>query len=67
MNNSSFSPTSPDRDGYPKVTQVDLDRARFRVGLEPVPRRQRITLSLDTNLIDYFQIQGRRAGLSNPD
>nr|VFJ95705.1 MAG: BrnA antitoxin of type II toxin-antitoxin system [Candidatus Kentron sp. H]VFJ96549.1 MAG: BrnA antitoxin of type II toxin-antitoxin system [Candidatus Kentron sp. H]VFK02459.1 MAG: BrnA antitoxin of type II toxin-antitoxin system [Candidatus Kentron sp. H] len=55
MNNVSSSPTSDGRDEYPKVTQVDLDRARFRVGLEPAPRKQSITLSLDTNLVDYFK------------
>ena len=55
MNNFSSSATSPDRDEYPKVTQADLDRARFRVELQSEPRRQRITLSLDINLIEYFK------------
>jgi len=31
---SSSSPISDDRDEYPKVTQADLDRATFRVGLQ---------------------------------
>ena len=38
----SSSPSSDYRDEYPKVTQADLDRAVFRVGLKPVPRKQRI-------------------------
>ena len=38
----SSSPTSDDRDEYPKVTQADLDHATFRVGLKPVPPKQRI-------------------------
>ena len=35
-------PKSDYRDEYPKVTQADLDRATFRVGLKPVPPKQRI-------------------------
>nr|VFK37380.1 MAG: hypothetical protein BECKTC1821D_GA0114238_100138 [Candidatus Kentron sp. TC] len=38
----------------PKVTQAEPNRATFRVGFEPASRRQRITLSPDTNLIDYI-------------
>ena len=55
MNNLYSSPTSDDRDEYPKVTQADLDRATFRVGLKPAPRKQRITISLDTTIIEYFK------------
>ena len=62
MNNSSSSPTSDDRDEYPKVTQADLDRATFRVGLKPAPRKQRITISLDTNLIEYFKAKAGERG-----
>ena len=36
---SSSSRTSDDRDEYPAVTQADLDRAAFRVGLGAVPHR----------------------------
>ena len=62
MNSSSSSPTSDDRDGYPKVTQADLDRATFRVGLGPAPRKQRITISLDTNIIEYFKSKAGKRG-----
>lgn len=62
MNNFSSSPTSDDRDEYPKVTQADLDRATFRVGLKPAPRKQRITISLDTNLIEYFKEKAGERG-----
>ena len=62
MNNFSSSPTSDDRDEYPKVTQADLDRATFRVGLKPAPRKQRITISLDTNLIEYFKAKAGKRG-----
>ena len=55
MSKSSSSPTSDDRDEYPKVTQADLDRATFRVGLKPAPRKQRVTILLDTGLIKYFK------------
>jgi len=40
MNNFDPSQTSDEPDEYPKVTQADLDRATFRVGLKPAPRRR---------------------------
>ena len=55
MNNSSSSPTFDDPDDYPTVTQADLDRATFRVGRRPAPRKQRVTIMLDTGLIEYFK------------
>ncbi|NNJ84703.1 MAG: toxin-antitoxin system antitoxin subunit [Gammaproteobacteria bacterium] len=62
MNKLSSSPISDERDEYPKVTQTDLDRATFRVRLKPAPRQQRITLSLDTSLIDYFKSKAGEHG-----
>lgn len=55
MSKSYSSPIFDDEDDYPEVTQSDLDRAQFRVGLQPAPRKQRVTISLDTVLIEYFQ------------
>jgi len=55
MNNSSSSPTFDDPDDYPTITQADLDRATFRVGRRPAPRKQRVTIMLDTGLIEYFK------------
>ena len=62
MNNCSSSQTSDDRDEYPKVTQADIDRASFRVGLKPVPRKQRVTILLDTGLIEYFKAKAGERG-----
>ena len=62
MKGSSSSQTSDDRDEYPAVTQADLDRAAFRVGLGPVPRKLRITISLDANLIEYFKTKAGKRG-----
>ena len=62
MNNLSSSPTSDNRDEYPKVTQADLDRATFRVGLKPAPRKLRITISLDTTVIEYFKAKAGERG-----
>lgn len=53
--NNSYSSTTFDEDDYPEITQADLDRATFRVGLKPAPRKQQVTLLLDTTLIEYFQ------------
>jgi uncharacterized protein (DUF4415 family) len=62
MSNSSSSPTSDERDEYPKVMQADMDRATFRVGLKPVSQKQRVTLSLDTGLIEYFKATAGEGG-----
>ena len=69
MKRSSSSRTSDDRDEYPVVTQADLDRAAFRVGvgLGPVPRKQRVTISLDTRIIDFFKSKAGKRGYQTLD
>lgn len=62
MSNSYFSPTIDDEDEYPKVTQSDLDRAEFRVGLKSAPRKRRVTILLDTVLIEYFRARAGERG-----
>lgn len=49
MNNLSSSTTLDDFDEYPAVTQAEMDRATFRVGLNPSPQKQVATLALDVN------------------
>jgi uncharacterized protein (DUF4415 family) len=55
MNSDYSSPMFDDEDDYPEVTQADLDRAMFRVGLQPAPRKKRVTIMLDTVLLEYFK------------
>jgi len=62
MSNAYSSPTFDDPDDYPAVTQADLDRATFRVGLQPAPRKQRVTIMLDTGLIEYFKARAGERG-----
>ena len=62
MNNSNSSQTSDEPDKYPKVTQADLDRATFRVGLKPAPRKRRVTILLDTGLVAYFKAKAGERG-----
>ena len=62
MKSFSSPSTLDDHDEYPKVTQADLDRATFRVGLKPAPRKQRITISLDTSLVEYFKAKAGKRG-----
>jgi len=62
MNNNSFSETFNNHEEYPEVTQKDLDRAKFRVGLKPTPNKQNITILLDTNLIEYFKAKAGENG-----
>jgi len=62
MNNSYSSVTSDEQDDYPKVTQADINRATFRVGLKPTPRKRRVTILLDTGLVEYFKAQAGERG-----
>ena len=62
MNNAYSSPTYDDDDEYPEVTQTELDRATFRVGLKSVPRKQRVTILLDTTLVEYFRAKAGDRG-----
>jgi uncharacterized protein (DUF4415 family) len=62
MGNSFSSPISDDRDEYPRVTQADIDRAKFRVGLKPAPRKRRVTILLDTGLVEYFKAKAGERG-----
>ncbi len=60
MNKSSTLQTSMDE--YPEITQADLDRAVFRQGLQPVEKKQRITIMLDTGVINYFKNKAGKRG-----
>lgn len=62
MNKTYSSPIFDDPDDYPPVTQADLDRAAFRVGRRSAPRKQRVTIMLDTGLIEYFKTQAGERG-----
>ena len=62
MSNSDSTETADERDDYPKIAQSDLDRAKFRVGLEPAPRKRRVTMLLDTGLVEYFKAQAGERG-----
>lgn len=62
MSNGYSSVTSDELDDYPKVTQADLDRAAFRVNLKPTPRKRRVTMLLDTGLVEYFKARAGERG-----
>lgn len=62
MSNFSSPATSDERDDYPQITQADLDRATFRVGLKPAPRKRRVTILLDTGLVEHFKTQAGERG-----
>ena len=62
MNNPYSSPIYDDPDDYGPVTQADLERATFRVGRQPTTRKQRVTIMLDTGLIEYFKAQAGERG-----
>ncbi len=58
----SRPPGLDSQDEYPEVFQADLDRATFRVGLKPAPRNRRVTILLDTGLVEYFKAQAGERG-----
>lgn len=65
MSNNYSSPITDELDeldDYPEITQADLERATFRVGLTPAPRKQRITIALDTAVIEHFRAQAGERG-----
>ncbi len=62
MSNPYSSPIYDDPDDYGPVTQADLERATFRVGRQPTTRKQRVTIMLDTGLIEYFKAQASERG-----
>lgn len=57
MNKKSTSKMSDD---YPKVTQKDIDRSIFRIGLKGAPKKQRVSIMLDTGVIEWFK---KKAGV----
>jgi uncharacterized protein (DUF4415 family) len=62
MSNSCSSVTSDEQDAYPKITQADLDRATSRAGLKPTPLKRRVTILLDTGLVENFKAQAGERG-----
>ena len=62
MSNAYSSPTCDAPDDYPPITQSDLNRAKFRVNRQAAPRKQRVTIMLDTGLIEYFKAQAGDRG-----
>lgn len=46
----------------PKSPEAELDRATLRVDLKPAPRKRRVTMLLDTGLIEYFKTQAGERG-----
>ncbi len=58
ISKNSTSQTSMDE--YPEITQSD--RAVFRQGLQIVEEKQRITIMLDTVVINYFKNKAGKRG-----
>jgi len=51
-----------DHDEYPEISQADLNRATFRVALQPADKKQRITIMLDAGIIAWFKTQAGERG-----
>jgi len=63
MNKSCSSEISDGYDEYPEVTQDDINRAVFRIGLKPaLSHKEQITILLDSVLIEYFKVRAGESG-----
>ena len=62
MKEKSTLKISDEFDEYPEINQGDLDQARFRVNLKDEPRKQRVTIMLDTGVIAYFKAKAGNRG-----
>jgi len=63
MNSDSTLPISEtDRDEVPPITQAQLDRAVVRVNLKPMPRKQKISIALDPEVVAWFKAQAGERG-----
>ncbi|MER2527428.1 MAG: BrnA antitoxin family protein [Candidatus Competibacter denitrificans] len=65
MNKSSTSPISPpdDLDEAPPITQAQMDRATYRIGLKPMPvKKQKISITLDPDIIAWFKEKAGERG-----
>jgi uncharacterized protein (DUF4415 family) len=62
MSKKSSLKISEKLDEYPEITQADMDRARFRVNLRDVPRKQRVSIMLDSGIIAFFKAKAGERG-----
>ena len=49
-------------DEYPEITQADFNRANLRRNMEPVEKKQRITIMLDAGVVGYFKSKAGKRG-----
>ena len=62
MSKRSSSKASEDLDQAPRVRIKDIAGARFRVGLKEAPRKQRISIMLDSAIIAFFKAKAGDKG-----
>ena len=62
MSRKSSLKVSEEFDEYPEMTREDMARARFRVNLRDVPRKQRVNIMLDTGVIAFFKAKAGERG-----
>ena len=64
MNKNSTLPTvdEEDLDEVPPITQAQLDRAVYRVNFQPMPRKQKISIALDPDVVAFFKAQAGERG-----
>lgn len=64
MNSNSTLPTvdQDDLDEAPLIRQADLDRAVYRVNLQSMPRKQKISITLDPDVVAFFKAQAGERG-----
>lgn len=53
----SLSDDEIDFSDIPELTPEDFTKATIRKGLKPTPSKQRVTLHIDTDVLDWFKRQ----------
>ena len=60
--NSTLSTVADDLDAAPPMTAADMARAVRRVNLQPMPRKQKISITLDPDVVTFFKAQAGERG-----
>ena len=47
-------------DDFPQITQKNIDRSVFRIGLKPAKKKCRVSIMLDSGIIEWFK---KKAGV----
>jgi uncharacterized protein (DUF4415 family) len=65
MNLNSISSMSDDFDEYPEISQTDLDISIRRRNFVEVPKKQHVSLELDSDIVAWFKKKSGEEGFQS--